>query len=144
MLLHLNSCYTVYPDCLGCSGTQVCCCISNEVITLKPSKDPEAYCLLIEDSVTIIPCKVCMKVIRSRAFLSIQISWLFTPYNFVFAQARTQICCMDMRMSIPCDAEIPCMFNFLFMTCCYKNKCNCKCCSKIGDIESSYQASQSA
>eukprot|EP01041_Mallomonas_annulata_P014407 gene14407-30675_t len=116
LLCCIASCYTVYPDCLGCSGSQVCCCIANQMVTLKKSKNPDACCLLIENKTEIIPVRVCLK-------------------------ARTQCFCCDIRASLPCDVEIPCLMTVFFLTCCYRNKCNVKCCSKIGTIDNDYQQS---
>ena len=61
----ISSCFTVWPDCLGCSGNQTCCCVSNDMIGFKKSKDPDAYCLCIETNIQIIPVSVCLKVYSS-------------------------------------------------------------------------------
>ena len=62
----IASCFTVWPDCLGCSGNQTYCCMSCDMIGFKKSKDPDAYCLCVEGTLNCIPVRVCLKVRRSK------------------------------------------------------------------------------
>jgi hypothetical protein len=42
-----------------------------------------------------------------------------------------QACCLDTRIAIPTDGEVPCMLNLLGITCCMGGRCNCKCCRSL-------------
>ena len=53
---------------------------------------------------------------------------------------KTQLCCIDLRMSIPCSEDIPCLLTLFGLTCCYKSSCNCQCCKEVKELDSHYNA----
>jgi len=57
----------------------------------------------------------------------------------IFSQSRSQFFCQDWRIAVPSSSEVPCMINFCFLTCYYKDHFTCKCCSRVHQLEDNPQ-----
>jgi hypothetical protein len=111
----ISSLYTVYPDCIGCSGKGVCCCIEGEGLQCKLPKvgvtDPRICCLLSKQNVNCVSPVTCMK-------------------------GTSQSFCFDSRFALPCDDDVPCLFTLLpFCVAASFYECNVACCTKIKDLK---------
>eukprot|EP00392_Amoebophrya_sp_AT5.2_P008638 g8666.t1 len=122
MCCAIQSCYCKFPECLGCvsDGTVLFC--QGRCVSLKPldCKDDDKRC-----------CAVC----EMNAFWKIPTE---------FGESKCQCCCIDQRMAIPCNDDVPCMFTPLPCCVCGLN-CDLHhradfgmsgphCCKKVGDI----------
>ncbi len=87
----MTSLYTEWPDMIGCAGKNTCICMSAEFIGCKFANEPDRWWLCSQGS-----------------------SWLESPK--VCCTERAQICCLDVRGSLPCTDEVPCMLTICFFT----------------------------
>jgi len=103
-----------WPTCVGAVSNQTCCCFANNIMLCKQNA-------LNKDSYMIC-CRIDCEMIRPR----------------VCVLSRTQLCCLDTRISCPPTESVPCMINVCFWTCVYKNLMFCRCCSKLNTLEKAY------
>ena len=97
------SIYPVFPDCLGVYCKGVCCgCIEVEQLLCKISKTEESYCKLCNGEVEIIK-------------------------PTTFCKLTSTVCCLDARVALPTDAEVPCQLACLGLVCVKGFECVCKC-----------------
>ena len=106
----MTSCYTEWPNCVGCAGNTVCCCINSDFLACKFPTNPEHWWTCQQGSVWMAPVKVC-------------------------CSQRVQMCCLDGRGSIPPTDEVPCMLTVCFFTLLYKSKSVMKFKNSIADLE---------
>lgn len=112
------SCYTKMPECLGCHTESECLCLEMKGIGCKPqSGQPKLCCICCEGSYNIIPPTTCIK-------------------------GTSQVCCADTRCALPCDEDVPCIFNVCFITCCYKFKCVPKVCANFNALNQAVAENQ--
>ena len=105
----IMSCYLLFPDCCGCATNVDMCCLGAELYACKTSRNPASYCQCIKAEVDCNPPLACVMV-------------------------RGQTCCLDIRCSIPCSEQIPCLLTMCFWTCCYRDSMTCACCEKIAKL----------
>lgn len=92
----ITSCYLEWPELIGCAGKRVCLCFYAEFLACKmPSDGDEFWCLCSKGSFICAPIKVC-------------------------CSDRIQMCCCDVRCSIPLSEEIPMLITICFFTLMYK------------------------
>lgn len=108
------SCYTEYPACMGVETDQTICCLLNELRLCKPSTVDNRCLQCVNFNLEVVPFGVCVK-------------------------SRSQVCCIDSRISLPPDDEVPALLTCFFWTCAYKHRIFCRCCSKLGDIDRTYR-----
>lgn len=108
------SCYTKFPDCIGCydKGTFVCC--EMETLWCKTGNREESsdgsLCLCLSGEIEMIQPTTCCKL-------------------------QIQYCCCNANMAMPCDEEVPCMITFLGITCVENYKCAFKACKTMDNPE---------
>ena len=85
--------YSFYcmPDCFGCSGTIDVCCLGLELYACKAAKEPDSCCLCCKTEVNCNPITTCCDV-------------------------REQLCCLDIRCSLPPSEQVPCLLTLCFLT----------------------------
>jgi len=108
------SCYEEFPNCIGCISKLTILCTSCHLSICKPSRDP-------------ISCFMCFS-------LGVELVKLES-----LIQSRSQFFCQDWRIAVPSSSEVPCMINFCFLTCYYKDHFTCKCCSRVHQLEDNPQ-----
>lgn len=107
---YIHGCYTVFPDCLGCSGKCSCICCKSAFSNCKVAKEDDDWCVVGQmRTVCGNPDVCCMN--------------------------RGQFFCNDVRCSIPPSDDIPCMCGYCFLTICYKSEFVCTCCTSVRDLE---------
>lgn len=100
-MFFITSCFFVTPDCYGLFGNVTFLCVESEYKCCKAAKKEGDLCLCIDLSMTCIQPTTCIKGIM-------------------------QCFCLDTRVALPPDDDVPCMCTFLFVSCCYKYKPNCQ------------------
>jgi len=110
---YIDSCFCLFPQCLGCARKEECCCLACDSIYYKPQcgdterEDQDVCCILQKGAIWIQWPTTCLKTVD-------------------------QCCCIDHRCAFPCDKEVPCLCMCLpFCTCCVNCACGCYCCATI-------------
>ena len=104
------SCYTKWPQCIGCTQATTCLCVKSKGICCKPpTNDPKTCCICSDTSCSLIYPTTCVK-------------------------AQVQEFCIEGRCAVPCDEDVPCIVNILGLTCFYKNKFKIACCQNFGSL----------
>merc|ERR1719265_1413162 len=110
----ISSCFCVWPDCFGCKGETVCCCCVMEgacckIVDSSESEDRKC-CVFSEGTWHAVKPGLCCYV-------------------------QEQCCCFDVRYSIPCKEEVPCICTILpFCTVVADYKCKLACMKKVGEV----------
>ena len=110
----ITSLYTEYPDCVGCSGKSVMCCIETDFLACKLPKegmDPRILCTCQKGTTLCVNPTTCLK-------------------------GQQQSFCFDTRCALPLDDDVPCLLTIL--PCCIVasfGECNIACFSKIKDLK---------
>ena len=102
------SCYPKWPDCLGCAAKGVFLCCEIEQVLCKTGRTEGSICMCLKSEVEVIKPTVCVK-------------------------CTEQLCCLDLRCSLPFDDDVPCICAVLGLTMMKDFKCLCKCGDKMGD-----------
>jgi hypothetical protein len=112
----LQSCFFVFPDCIGIESKSLCCCLEAECITCScVSRDPKMCCIFNRSDCVCVSPSTCIA-------------------------GKNRICCLDARCSFPCSEENPCVLGLCpFCVCCVcTNKCalttKIMWCAKLQDI----------
>ncbi len=106
----ISSLYCSFPDCVGCSGEYMCCCLSTTFKICKPSKSSSDCCIINENNcLCIYPTTLCMG--QSQCFF------------------------VDSRCALPCNDEVPCVVAMFCFTLCYRGNWSGKCCTTLGAID---------
>lgn len=101
------SLYCKFPECIGCTVAQTCCCCEQKGISCKPATNDKRMCCICSDcSINCIYPTTCMK-------------------------GQQQQCCFDGRFALPCDADVPCVINLCGITLCYKYGCKIAICANF-------------
>ncbi len=112
---NIGSCYTDWPECCGMSCGGELLCGDCDFSCCKRGLSGRECCSCFKGQCACVSPQVCIK-------------------------SQQQICCIDMRASLPCEPEeVPCILNVCFINFCYKWGCNCGCCASIEDLEKKYQ-----
>ena len=106
----MTSCYTEWPDMVGCAGKDTILCINRDFLACKFPKNPDHWWLCGQGT-----------------------AWLEKPS--VCCSERVQACCLDVRGSIPCTDEVPCMITICFFTAFYKSKSVMQFMKPVKDLE---------
>lgn len=109
-----SSLYTEYPDCVGCSGQSVVCCIEADFLQCKLPKegaDPRLCCTCSKQNVICVNPVTCLK-------------------------GQSQTFCIDSRCALPLDDDVPCLFTLIpFCVVMSFGECNVACFSKVKDLK---------
>eukprot|EP01039_Chlorochromonas_danica_P008682 gene8682-9565_t len=107
-----SSCYVTHPDWLGCTNRATCCCIRNETLLFKPGREEDSRCTVVDTKLDIADCRLLLK-------------------------CQSQVCCEDVRLSIPPDdRDAPCLCTIFFITVYFKDHCTLSFCRNGGDLDS--------
>mmetsp|Transcript_15266 Transcript_15266/g.25462 ORF Transcript_15266/g.25462 Transcript_15266/m.25462 type:complete len:179 (+) Transcript_15266:123-659(+) len=109
------SCFTELPDCLGTVCESTVCCLQFTAMLCKTGKEEDVCCKCCAIDCDVVGCNVCV-------------------------QSRSQICCIDLRASLPPNDKMPCLLTLVFCTCCYDFQPACACCKDIREIHNSVNA----
>eukprot|EP01038_Epipyxis_sp_PR26KG_P005608 gene5608-7742_t len=107
----ITSCYWKFPECFGVYGQGDCCCLQGEFKLCKPGgKKSEHLCVCSEVGYYLVRPTTCCKSVQ-------------------------QCFCLDSRIAFPCDSDVPCMFTYCFITCCFNWKCvGCQCGKTVQEL----------
>merc|ERR1712194_262050 len=104
--------YCSFPACIGCTFDGTLCCYQARVTCMKPldCKDEDKRCCAVAEGqeYLVVPSKI--------------------------GESKSQCCCIDQRLAIPCTDSVPCMFTVLGMTCCADFGPKFGCCQNVGTL----------
>jgi hypothetical protein len=102
----IGSCYTKWPECLGCANKGVLMCLEIEGAACKTGRTEGSLCVCLKGESEVIKPVTCIKCTQ-------------------------QLCCVDLRCALPFDAEVPCVVGFAGVQCVKEYKCACVCAPKL-------------
>ncbi len=108
-LCYADSLYCKCPDALGCYGNSTCLCLESTFKCCKPHSSPEKICILNANDCNCIYPTVCCK-------------------------QTSQVCCLDVRCALPCDADVPCGFGCCGLILCFNYQLKPGCCVTFANL----------
>uniref|UniRef100_A0A7S3AWX0 Uncharacterized protein n=1 Tax=Haptolina ericina TaxID=156174 RepID=A0A7S3AWX0_9EUKA len=93
--------YATFPDCVGAYVKGVCCCCECEELCCKLSRTDGSLCKCMHGEVEIIVPVTCIKSVQT-------------------------CCCIDARIAIPFDEEVPCELGLMGFICVKNFECVCQ------------------
>jgi len=87
----VTSCYWIFPKCVGCSSDSVFICLEHDCNCCKVNYSKETLCKCCGCDHDIVVPYVCCK-------------------------SQGQCCCLDQRIAIPCDQDVPCLLTMFGLT----------------------------
>jgi len=119
----IDSCYTKWPECIGCYGSGFLCCIEQSYTGCKPlfmNPDRAEQSLLC----------LCRKVSCNLVDFKCQ------------CKNEGQNFCMESRSAFPCDDDVPCVCAAYCLTCCVNWGPLCGCCLSLKSIQDHVKTTQ--
>jgi hypothetical protein len=105
--------YTEIPDCFGTVCESSVCCVNNRTLLCKTGKEEDVYCRCLALECDVLGCKTCIKVSTAVVY---PLSYYAFAHTFFLLQSRSQICCLDLRISLPPSEQVPCLITLACMT----------------------------
>ena len=113
----LTPLYCDMKNCWGCNSEGDLLCLGGRSMACKPSAKEDRWCIFLESECYCAKPKTCAKL-QSQCFFC------------------------DSRVAFPCTEEVPCIVNYLGLTCAYNKACKVACCKTLADIDPEYSHEQ--
>ncbi len=107
------SLFCKFPDCISMESQNTACCTKNELACCQVPNTPGKCLVCFNVNCELVNFEICLK-------------------------SRSQLFCLDTRISFPPSDEVPCICNVVGLTLMYRNKCYCRFCDRLGNIENDY------
>lgn len=119
LLCCFESCFLEWPDMIGCAGKSICLCYYSESVSCKFPKEEGTWWLCGKGHSWLAPITVCCSI-------------------------RSQMCCLDVRGSLPPSEEVPSVVTICFYTILYKNQLVLEFMKPVKDLEAKIAAAPAA
>ncbi len=107
------SLFCKFPDCISLESQNTACCTMNHLSCCQIPNTPGKCFVCFNINCELVNYEICLK-------------------------SRSQVFCLDTRISFPPSLEVPCICNLFGLTLMYRNQYYCRCCDKLGNIEHDY------
>ncbi len=102
----IASLFAKWPDCIGVQGKGEFICLQGTCIICKPAETEHEWCTFLNNRCICKSPEVCM-------------------------QSRAQCFCFDIRSSLPCSKDVPCVLTVCGLNLCFQYACSLGCCQSI-------------